>query len=71
MTLKSADLFKKMGPLLEKQGAEIVKKVQAVYLFEIRADKNSEPVFFTVDLKNGNGIILHRVCMINLCRKDY
>ena len=56
MTLKSADLFKRMGPLLETQGAEIVKKVQAVYLFEIRGDKTSEPVFFTVDLKNGKGI---------------
>ena len=56
MTLKSTDVFKKMTPVLEKAGAEIVKKVGAVYLFEIRADKTSDPVYFTVDLKNGNGI---------------
>lgn len=55
MSLKSAEIFKKMGPFLETQGAEIVKKIQSVYLFEIRKDKTSEPVFFTVDLKNGNG----------------
>ena len=57
--LKSAELFKKMKPLLEKQGAEIVKKVGAVYLFEIRATKDSEPQLFTIDLKNGNGILNH------------
>lgn len=56
MSLKSVEIFKKMGPLLETQGAELVKKVQAVYLFEIRADKTSEPVFYTIDLKSGNGI---------------
>ena len=56
MTLKSADLFNKMGPILEKGGADIVKKVGAVFLFEIRATKDSEPQFFTIDLKNGNGI---------------
>ena len=58
MTIKSADLFKKMGPVLEKSGAEIVKKVGAVFLFEIRPKKDAEPVYFTVDLKNGNGKII-------------
>lgn len=56
-TLKSADLFKRMGPILEKNGADIVKKVQAVFLFEIRENKDSEPQYFTIDLKNGNGIL--------------
>ena len=55
MTLKSEELFNKMAPLLEKTGADIVKKIGAVYLFELRATKESEPVFFTIDLKNGNG----------------
>lgn len=59
MSLKSAQIFEKMGPFLEKQGAEIVKKIQAVYLFEIRKDKNSEPEFFTVDLKEGNGKFIY------------
>ena len=57
MALKSEEVFNKMAPLLEKQGAEIVKKVGAVYLFELRKDKTSDPVYFTVNLKDGNGII--------------
>ena len=56
MTLKSADLFKRMGPILATSGAEIVKKVQAVFVFEIKADKDAAPQYFTVDLKNGNGM---------------
>ena len=56
-TIKSAELFDKMGPVLEKSGADIVKKVGAVFLFEIRATKEAEPVFYTVDLKNGSGKI--------------
>jgi hypothetical protein len=53
--VKSVDIFERMVPFLEKQGSEIVKKVGAVFLFEIRANKDSEPVYYTVDLKNGNG----------------
>ena len=58
MALKSEELFEKMGPILEKSGAEIVKKIGATYLFEIRKDKSSEPTHFTIDLKNGNGKII-------------
>ncbi len=58
MSVKATELFEKMGPVLEKSGAEIVKKVGAIFLFEIKANKDAEPVFFTVDLKNGNGKIL-------------
>ena len=64
MTIKSADLFEKMTPLLEKSGADIVKKVGAVFLFEIRATKESEPVFYTIDLKNGNGKSLKHAKLI-------
>jgi hypothetical protein len=56
MTVKSADLFKRMVPHLETHGADICKKIGAVYLFEIKASKNDQPVLFTVDLKNGKGI---------------
>jgi hypothetical protein len=59
MPIKSAELFEKMGPLLEKTGAEIVKKIQAIYAFEIREKKDSEPVIYTVDLKNGNGTTMN------------
>lgn len=55
MSIKSADIFDRMGPFLEKQGAEIVKKVGAVFLFEIKPTKDAEPVSYTVDLKNGTG----------------
>ena len=67
MTLKSAALFEKMEPVLKEQGAEIVKKVQAIYAFEIRATKDSEPVIWTVDLKNGNGMYASS----NFDRKTY
>jgi hypothetical protein len=35
MSLKIEAVFEKFRPLLEKQGAEIVKKVGFVYQFEI------------------------------------
>lgn len=44
-----------MEPLLASKGTEFVKKVGAVFHFEIKKDKASQPVVFTVDLKNGTG----------------
>ena len=55
MTIKSADLFERMNPALEKYGKDIVAKVGAVYLFEIKPSKDAEAVYYTIDLKNGNG----------------
>lgn len=55
MPLKSETLFANMAPKLEQHGAEVVKKVQAVFLFELRETKGSTPEYFTLDLKNGNG----------------
>ena len=43
MTLKSAELFKKMGEAIKVHGKPIVEKIQAVYLFEIRATKDAQP----------------------------
>ena len=57
MSLKAVAMFEKMAPLLEKQGAEVVAKVGAVYHWELRAKKGDEPTWVTVDLKNGNGKI--------------
>ena len=57
MSLKSADLFKRMDTILQQQGKPIVDKLQAVYLFEVRAKKGQKPTYFTVDLKNGNGSV--------------
>ena len=57
MTIKSADLFEKMIPALEKHGKDIVAKVGAVFLFEIKPSKEAAPVLYTIDLKNGNGIL--------------
>ena len=36
MSIKAAEVFDKMEPILQEKGAEIVKKVQAIYCFEIR-----------------------------------
>ena len=55
MPLASEALFKKMGDLLPTHGEPIVKKVGAVYLFELREKKGEAPVFITVNLKEGNG----------------
>ena len=55
MPLKADELFTKMIPQLEKHGNTIVPKVQAVYAFEIREKKGSDPSVWTIDLKNGNG----------------
>ena len=59
MSIKSAEIFDKMEPLLKEKGPEIVKKVQAIYAFEIKATKDSKPVIYTIDLKNGNGMLRH------------
>ena len=57
MSLKVAVLFDKMKPHLATSGAEVVKKVNAVFHFEVPETKGKEPVCWTVDLKNGNGSI--------------
>jgi len=55
MALKAEALFEKMVPLLETHGEEFVKKVGAVFHFEIKANKDSEAKHFSLDLKNGKG----------------
>ena len=57
MALKVAAAFDKMAPYLKSNGAEAVKKVGFVYHFEIAPAKGQEPVYWTVDLKNGSGSI--------------
>ncbi|CAG9316947.1 unnamed protein product [Blepharisma stoltei] len=55
MALKSEKLFNEMAPILQTTGADLVKKIGAIYHFEILAAPGAEPVVFTIDLKNGNG----------------
>ena len=55
--LKSEALFADMAPHLEANGADLVKKVGAVFHFEVSAAKDQPATAFTVDLKNGNGAI--------------
>ncbi|CAK92171.1 unnamed protein product (macronuclear) [Paramecium tetraurelia] len=57
MALKSAALFEKMDPFIKSQGAELVKKINAVYYFEVSKAKGETPEVWTVDLKNGTGAI--------------
>ena len=37
---KAGELFQKMNALMNLHGSEIVKRVQSVYLFEIKPSKN-------------------------------
>ena len=55
MTIKSAELFEKMKPALESHGKDIVAKVGAIFLFEIKPTKDAQPVLYTINLKDGNG----------------
>ncbi|CAG9313599.1 unnamed protein product [Blepharisma stoltei] len=55
MALKSEKLFSEMAPILQTNGADLVKKIGAVYHFEILPAPGAEPVVFTIDLKNGSG----------------
>mmetsp|Transcript_577 Transcript_577/g.951 ORF Transcript_577/g.951 Transcript_577/m.951 type:complete len:119 (-) Transcript_577:55-411(-) len=57
MSLKSDKLFEAMAPHFETMGADLVKRIGAVYHFEVLPAPGKEGVWFTVDLKNGNGKI--------------
>ena len=39
MPLQAVQTFEKIAPLLEKQGADVVKQIGCIYHFEIRAKK--------------------------------
>ena len=56
--LKSALIFDQMNEHLKTHGAELVKKINAVYNFEI-SEKKKGPVTacWIIDLKNGNGSV--------------
>ena len=58
MALKSEKLFDAMVPLLKgKAGEDLVKKVKAVYHFELSKAKGETPVVYTIDFKNGSGFL--------------
>eukprot|EP00451_Oxyrrhis_marina_P015196 CAMPEP_0204311276 /NCGR_PEP_ID=MMETSP0469-20131031/2237_1 /ASSEMBLY_ACC=CAM_ASM_000384 /TAXON_ID=2969 /ORGANISM="Oxyrrhis marina" /LENGTH=110 /DNA_ID=CAMNT_0051291201 /DNA_START=94 /DNA_END=426 /DNA_ORIENTATION=+ len=50
MGLKSDAVFAKIQAGLESQGAEVVKKTNAIFAFKIKEGKN-----WVLDLKNGSG----------------
>lgn len=56
MALKSAALFEQMTPFLKTNGVDLVKKVNAVFFFEIAKSKGAEVTTWTIDLKNGTGV---------------
>ena len=60
MALKASALFEKMAPLLQTNGAELVKKVNAVFFFEVAKSKGGEVTSWTIDLKNGTGVLLQK-----------
>ncbi len=55
MPLLSEDLFNRMSEHLKTNGSAVVKKVNAVFHFEVREKKGGDPTVFTVDLKHGSG----------------
>ena len=57
MVLKATALFEQMGTLMKTNGADLVKKVDSVFFFEISAKKGGEVTAWTIDLKNGTGVI--------------
>lgn len=57
MPLRSEKLFEYMVPHLEKNGAQYVEKLNAVYQFRIFAKRGDKPRIWTVDLKSGSGSI--------------
>ena len=50
-------MFEYMKTFLVENGEKMVKAVNAIFLFELRKDKKSKPVHFTLNLKTGNGSI--------------
>jgi hypothetical protein len=45
-----------MEPLLKTNGADLVKKVNAVFFFEVAKTKGGDVTAWTIDLKNGTGV---------------
>jgi len=58
-TLKATETFAMMNAFLEQgEGAAIIKKVQAVFNFDIIMKKGGKPVAtWELDLKNGKGLV--------------
>jgi hypothetical protein len=59
MALRSEALFDSMVPFLKTGGADLVKKVNAVFFFDISKTKGGEITSWTIDLKNGSGVTNH------------
>jgi hypothetical protein len=55
MALKADKLFDMMKPHLEKNGAEMVKKLGFIYCFEVYKKKGDKPKAWTINLKDGTG----------------
>ena len=53
--LKSEKLFDLMKTHLASNGEEVVKKINAVFHFEVSKAKGEAAETWTVDLKNGKG----------------
>lgn len=57
--LKAIETFAMMGAFLDQgHGADIIKKVQAVFNFDVTLKKGAKPVAtWELDLKNGKGSV--------------
>merc|ERR1711912_15309 len=57
MALKSDKIFTDMAPKMDTLGKDIVKKVGASFIFELRPKKGAAPKYWTINLKDGNGFV--------------
>ncbi|XP_037088686.1 non-specific lipid-transfer protein-like [Pollicipes pollicipes] len=51
---KSSEIFEQMDSVLKTDGADIVKKMKAVFAFSVK-NSGGKTATWTVDVKNGNG----------------
>ncbi|CAH1773112.1 unnamed protein product [Owenia fusiformis] len=72
---KSSPVFVELEKELKKNGADIVKKVKAVYVFKVRGGPGGKEGVWVVDAKSGNGSVSFGTeakgdCTINMADED-
>ena len=58
MDLKSEFLFEYLKKHIAEEGSLIVKKIKAIFHFYVSKYAGTAPTCFTINLKEGNGILL-------------
>jgi len=53
---KSSEIFNQMESVIKTEGAELVKKMKAVFAFSVK-NADGQTAVWTVDVKNGDGSV--------------